>query len=121
MFLFQLLFNACFIFDTAADPVDRAALFLIACLIPSSTGLAAATMGIMGTLSQFAGVDVYIMVIIYLMALGLAKMITPCSIVVMTCTAAAHMSYGDWVKKAVPIVGILFVCCCVFLAVLVMI
>ena len=95
--------------------------FLIACLIPSSTGLAAATMGIMGTLSQFAGVDVYIMVIIYLMALGLAKMITPCSIVVMTCTAAAHMSYGDWVKKAVPIVGILFVCCCVFLAVLVMI
>ena len=66
--------------------------FLIACLIPSSTGLAAATMGIMGTLSTFAGVDVYIMVIIYLMALGLAKMITPCSIVVMTCTAASSSS-----------------------------
>ncbi len=89
--------------------------FLIACLIPSSTGLAAATMGIMGTLSQFAGVDVYIMVIIYLMALGLAKMITPCSIVVMTCTAAAHMSYGDWVKKVAPIVLILFAVCCAFL------
>lgn len=94
--------------------------FLIACLIPSSTGLAAATMGIMGTLSTFAGVDVYIMIIIYLMALGLAKMITPCSIVVMTCTSAAHMSYGDWVKKAAPIVAILFVACCVFLCVLVM-
>lgn len=94
--------------------------FLIACLIPSSTGLAAATMGIMGTLSTFAGVDVYIMIIIYLMALGLAKMITPCSIVVMTCTSAAHMSYGDWVKKAAPIVAILFAACCAFLCVLVM-
>lgn len=94
--------------------------FLVACLIPSSTGLAAATMGIMSTLSTFAGVDVYIMVIIYLMALGLAKMITPCSIVVMTCTAAAHMSYGDWVKKAVPIVAFLFVVCCALLCVLVM-
>lgn len=94
--------------------------FLIACLIPSSTGLAAATMGIMGTLSTFAGVDVYIMVIIYLMALGLAKMITPCSIVVMTCTAAAHMSYGDWVKKVGPIVVLLFIACCGFLCVLVM-
>ncbi len=94
--------------------------FLIACLIPSSTGLAAATMGIMGSLSQFANVDVYIMIIIYLMALGLAKMITPCSIVVMTCTSAAHMSYADWVKKAAPIVGGLFVLCCAFLCVLVM-
>lgn len=93
--------------------------FLIACLIPSSTGLAAATMGIMGSLSQFAGVDVYIMVIIYLMALGLAKMITPCSIVVMTCTAAAHMSYADWVKKIAPIVAGLFALCCLFLCVLV--
>ena len=54
------------------------------------------------------------------MALGLAKMITPCSIVVMTCTAAAHMSYGDWVKKIAPIVAVLFAACCAFLCVLVM-
>ncbi|NPD31495.1 YfcC family protein [Eggerthellaceae bacterium zg-1084] len=101
--------------------VALACYFLIACLIPSSTGLAAATMGIMGSLSQFAGVEVYIMVIIYLMALGLAKMITPCSIVVMTCTASAHMSYADWVRKAAPIVALLFACCCVFLCVLVLI
>ncbi len=95
--------------------------FLIACLIPSSTGLAAATMGIMGTLSQFAGVDVYIMVIIYLMALGLAKMITPTSIVVMTCTAAVHMSYAAWVRKIAPVVLGLFILCCAFLCVLVLI
>ena len=95
--------------------------FLIACLIPSSTGLAAATMGIMGSLSQFANVDVYIMVIIYCMALGMAKMITPCSIAVMTCTSACHISYADWAKKVAPIVAVLFVACCAFLCVLVLI
>lgn len=91
--------------------------FIIACLIPSSTGLAAATMAIMAALSRFAEVDPAIMVTIFCMALGLAKMISPTSIVVMTCTQAAHISYIGWVKKAAPIVGILFATCCVFLVV----
>lgn len=94
--------------------------FLIALLLPSSTGLAAATMGIMSTLASFAGVEAYIMVIIYLMALGMAKLITPCSIICMTCTSAVHMSYGDWVKIIAPIVALIFAVCCVFLCVLVM-
>lgn len=92
--------------------------FLIACLIPSSTGLAAATMGIMASLSQFAGWTA-IMVTIYCMALGLAKMIAPTSIVVMTCTSAAHMSYGDC-EEGRSHRGFLFVVCCVFLCVAVM-
>lgn len=91
--------------------------FVLACFIPSSTGLAAATFSIMASLSTFAGVSIPLMVTIYSMALGLAKMITPCSIAVMTCTQAAHVGYGTWVKKAVPIVAILFVVCCVFLEV----
>lgn len=89
--------------------------FMIACLIPSSTGLAAATMAIMAALSRFAGVEVSIMVTIYCMALGLAKMVSPTSIVVMTCTQAAHISYGTWVKKVIPILGILFAASCGFL------
>ena len=60
------------------------------------------------------------MLLVLCMALGLAKMISPTSIVVMTCTSAAHMSYGDWVKRAAPIVGFLFLVCCVFLTVAVM-
>lgn len=95
--------------------------FLIACLIPSSTGLAAATMAIMASLSRFAGVSPALMVTIYAMALGLAKMISPTSIVVMTCTQAAHISYGAWVRRAAPIVGGCFVVCCVFLCVAVII
>ena len=94
--------------------------FLIACLIPSSTGLAAATMGIMAALSQFAGVDVAIMVTIYCMALGLAKMISPYVHRGDDLHLGRHMSYGDWVKRAAPIVGFLFLVCCVFLTVAVM-
>lgn len=89
--------------------------FVLACFIPSSTGLAAATFSIMASLATFAGVSIPLMVTIYSMALGLAKMITPCSIAVMTCTQAAHISYGTWVKKAAPIVAGLFAACCVFL------
>lgn len=91
--------------------------FVLACFIPSSTGLAAATFSIMASLSTFAGVSIPLMVTIYSMALGLAKMITPCSIAVMTCTQAAHVGYGTWVKQAAPIVAALFVVCCVFLEV----
>ncbi len=89
--------------------------FAIACLIPSSTGLAAATMAVMAALARFAGVPVSIMITIYCVALGMAKMISPTSIVVMTCTSAAHMSYGDWVKHVLPTVGIVFAVSCVFL------
>lgn len=91
--------------------------FALACFIPSSTGLAAATFSIMASLATFAGVSIPLMVTIYSMALGLAKMITPCSIAVMTCTQAAHVSYGAWVKKVAPIVGVLIVICCIFLEV----
>ncbi|MBV7363250.1 YfcC family protein [Actinomycetaceae bacterium TAE3-ERU4] len=93
--------------------------FLIACLIPSSSGLAAATMAIMASLSRFAHVDVSIMITIYCMALGLAKMVTPTSIVLMTCLQAAKVPYGKWVRFIAPYVAALFALCCVILAILV--
>lgn len=71
---------------------------VMASFIPSSTGLAAATMSIMAPLAVFAGVQEAVMVNIYNMALGMAKMIMPTSIVVMTCTQAAHIGYGSWIK-----------------------
>ena len=71
----------------------------MASFIPSSTGLAAATMSIMAPLAVFAGVQESVMVNIYNMALGMAKMIMPTSIVVMTCTQAAHIGYGQWIKS----------------------
>ena len=71
-----------------------------ACLLPSSTGLAGATISIMVPLGTFAGVPPYVMIIIYNMALGLAKMFTPTSIAVMTCSEVAHIQYLDWLKAA---------------------
>jgi uncharacterized ion transporter superfamily protein YfcC len=92
--------------------------FAFALLIPSSSGLAAATMSIMSGLATFAHIPVYLMIIIYCMGLGLAKLITPTSVAVMTVTSAAHVDYGVWVKHILPYLGILFAVCCVFLEVM---
>jgi uncharacterized ion transporter superfamily protein YfcC len=71
----------------------------------------------MASLARFAGVNPSLMVTIMCMALGMAKMVTPASVVVMTCTSAAHMSYADWVRRILPILGVFFVTCCAFLVV----
>lgn len=88
---------------------------IMASFIPSSTGLAAATMSIMAPLAVFAGVEVSGMVNIYNMALGMAKMIMPTSIVVMTCIQAAHIGYGQWIKINWKFMVALFLLCCCFL------
>lgn len=91
--------------------------FVMATFIPSSTGLAAATMSIMAPLAVFAGVDEAVMVNIYNMALGMVKMIMPTSIVVMTCTQAAHIGYSQWIKTNWKFISVLFLLSCGFLVV----
>ena len=88
---------------------------VMASFIPSSTGLAAATMSIMAPLAVFAGVHESVMVNIYNMALGMAKMIMPTSIVVMTCTQAAHIGYGQWIKTNWKFMVVLFLLSSAFL------
>lgn len=90
---------------------------VMASFIPSSTGLAAATMSIMAPLAVFAGVQEAVMVNIYNMALGMAKMIMPTSIVVMTCTQAAHIGYGQWIKTNWKFMVVLFALSSAFLVV----
>ena len=89
--------------------------FLLAIFIPSSSGLAAATMSIMAPLATFAGIKPEIMILIYIMALGMVKMIMPTSIVVMTCSQVAHIDYGQWVKTNWKFILVMFALCCVFL------
>lgn len=105
-------------------------LFVIACLavyillasfIPSSTGLAAATMSIMAPLATFAGVSKAVMVIIYNLSLGVVKTIMPTSIIVMTCIQAAHVNYGTWIKVTWKTVGIYTIASCLILLVAVLI
>ncbi|PPJ44360.1 YfcC family protein, partial [Rhizobium sp. KAs_5_22] len=79
-------------------------------VIPSSTGLAAATMSIMAPLAVFAGTNESTMVLIYNFALGLVKMIMPTSIIVMTCIQAVHVNYGNWIKVSWKYVSLVFIC-----------
>ena len=88
---------------------------LLAIFIPSSSGLAAATMSIMASLATFAHVDKSIMINAFLYALGLAKMFTPTSVIIMTCLQAAHVGYGTWVKNIWKFLVFIFLLCCVFL------
>lgn len=88
----------------------------LAMLMPSSTGLAAATMSIVSSLANFVGLAPEIAIIAYLMALGLVKMIAPTSIVVMTGSQLAHIEYGNWIKFILKYMVAMIVICCVFLA-----
>ena len=71
---------------------------IFACFMPSSTGLAGATISVMVPLGGFAGVAPFVMIILYNFALGIAKAFTPTSIIVMTCTQYAKVDYGAWIK-----------------------
>lgn len=93
-------------------------IFLIACFlvyillaffIPSSTGLAAATMSIMAPLAVYSGVQASAMILIYNFALGFVNMFAPSSIIVMTCTQAVHVDYGTWLKTSVKYLASLFI------------
>lgn len=78
-------------------------------LIPSTSGLAAATMGIMAPLGQFAGVAESIVVTAYQAACGIVNLITPTSGVVMGALAIANIDLGVWWKFMRNLIIIVFV------------
>lgn len=67
-------------------------------LIPSTSGLAAATMGIMAPLGEFAGVAKDIVITAYQAASGIINLITPTSGVVMGALAIANIEITTWWK-----------------------
>lgn len=90
-------------------------------LIPSSSGLAAATMGIIGPLGHFAGVAKSVVVTAYEAASGWVNLITPTSGVVMGALAIAHINIGTWLKFIGKLMLILFVISIVFMVVMALI
>ncbi|MDH6363493.1 putative ion transporter superfamily protein YfcC [Enterococcus sp. PF1-24] len=94
---------------------------VFACFLPSSTGLAGATIAVMVPLGSFVGIAPYIMIIIYNFALGIAKMFTPTSIIVMTCTQYAKVDYLSWVKAIWKQLVSVFVLCLAVILLLTMI
>ena len=82
---------------------------LLSFLVPSTSGLAALSIPIMGSLAHQLGYDPHIMIMIFCGACGLVNFITPTSGVVMGGLAAARVEYSTylkWVKKPFFIVMI---------------
>lgn len=77
-------------------------------LIPSSSGLAAATMGIMGPLSSFSHVPSNVLVTAFQSASGFANIFVPTSVIVMGNLAVAHIKYSTWLKFVWKLLLILF-------------
>ncbi|MGP6139268.1 MULTISPECIES: YfcC family protein [unclassified Jeotgalibaca] len=78
-------------------------------LIPSTSGLAAATMGIMAPLGNFAGVSESLVITAYQSASGIVNLITPTSGVVMGAMAIAGLEITTWWKFMAKLLGIVFV------------
>lgn len=87
-------------------------------LIPSTSGLASATMGIIGPLGEFAHVAGNVIVTAFQAASGWVNLITPTSAVIMGALAIARVNISKWWKWVAKLMVILFVVTCVYLGIL---
>lgn len=87
-------------------------------LIPSTSGLAAATMGIIGPMGEFAGVSKDVIITAYQSASGWANLITPTSAIVMGAVTIAHTDLRVWFKFVGKLMIILFLVTAVYLGIL---
>ncbi|EEI19455.1 YfcC family protein [Lentilactobacillus hilgardii] len=87
-------------------------------LIPSTSGLAAATMGIIGPMGKFAGVDPSLVVTAYQSASGWVNLITPTSGVVMGALAIANVNITVWWKFMFKLMIYLFLTSAIFLGIM---
>ncbi len=87
-------------------------------LIPSTSGLAAATMGIIGPMGEFAGVSKDVITTAYQSASGWANLITPTSAIVMGAVTIAHTDLRVWFKFVGKLMIILFLVTAVYLGIL---
>ena len=90
---------------------------LMSFLIPSTSGLAAATMGIIGPLGHFAHVSSDLVITAYQAGSGWVNLITPTSGVVMGALAIAHINISTWWKWMAKLMLYLFLAVCVFLGI----
>lgn len=78
-------------------------------LIPSTSGLASATMAIVGPMAEFAGVQKHVVVTAFQSASGIVNLVTPTSGVVMGALAIARVPFDKWIVFCGKLLGILFV------------
>lgn len=107
--------------SNTSSGVFGALMFLVniplAFLVPSTSGHAALAMPILAPLADFAGVSRAMVVTAFQSASGVVNLITPTSAVVMGGLALAKVRYDQYLRFVMPLVGILFVLCTIFIAV----
>ena len=90
-------------------------------LIPSTSGLAAASMPTFGALTAKIGLSPEVMIMIYCAACGVVNLVTPTSAVVMGGTSLSKIEYPTWVRFALPLCGILVIANIVILSIAMMV
>ncbi len=86
-------------------------------LIPSTSGLAAASMPTFGALAYNIGLSPEVMIIVFCAASGIVNLVTPTSAVVMGGTQLCKIEYPTWLKFAIKLVAILTVVCAAIVSV----
>lgn len=82
---------------------------LLSFLIPSTSGLAAATMPILAPLSELLDVQTHLVVTAYQSASGIVNLITPTSAIVMGALAIGRVPLGKWLKFVAPLLVVIFI------------
>jgi uncharacterized ion transporter superfamily protein YfcC len=75
--------------------------------VPSVSGQAALTMPVLVPLSDLLGMSRQVTVLAYQIGAGLGEVLTPTNGAMMAVIAAAGVSYGKWMRFALPVVGLL--------------
>ncbi|MGT2846712.1 YfcC family protein [Streptococcus massiliensis] len=86
-------------------------------LIPSSSGLAGATMGIMAPLGEFAKVPAHLIITAYQSASGVLNLVTPTSGIVMGALALSRVDLGTWWKFVAKLIAAIVVATIIILVV----
>lgn len=90
-------------------------------LIPSTSGLANASMGTFGGLAVKLNLSPEVMIMIYCAACGVVNLVTPTSAVVMGGTSLSKIEYPTWLRFALPLCGILVVANIIILSIAMMV
>lgn len=90
-------------------------------LIPSTSGLAAASMPTFGGLASQLGLSPEVMILIFSAACGVVNLVTPTSGVVMGGLAIAKIEWPTWVKFVGKLLGVLIVANIIILSIAMMI
>ncbi len=75
--------------------------------VPSVSGQAVLTMPVLVPMADLIGLSRQVVVLAYQYGAGLTELLTPTNGALMAVTAAAGVKYGDWLKFAGPLFGLL--------------